>query len=176
MSKTITLNLKKSLILESVKADTYQSGLVDKSANPVANASLAASEQAGGEAFHERKLLRFIRSGLAKFAASMSEFVDPQSGSIHYTISDDSDEIEVTIIVSDRYNDGLVDPLSSIAEEFVTYIADYMWWQPLKPEQAKNYLSYAKESLGYVSLCLAKTAPEASSSSYTDVNGTVQRN
>ena len=175
MSKTITLSLKKSLILEAVKADTYQSGQVDKAADPVKNAALAYNEQAGDETYQERKLVRFLRSGLARFAAAMNEFVDSESGSISYTLTDNADAITIMVVVSDRYNDGLAQPLSSFAEEYVSYTMDYMWWQSIKPALAKDYFGYAQDTLTQIRLCLAKTAP-ASSSSYTDVTGTVTPN
>lgn len=173
MSKTITLALKKSLIIEAAKADTYLSGQVDKSADPVKNAGLAYNEQAGDETYQERKLVRFLRSGLAKFAAVMNEFVDSEAGSIDYTLADNTDDINITIVVSSRYNAGQAKPLSSIAEEYITYIVDYMWWQSIKPALAKDYLSYAQEALTFIRLCLAKTAPQASQSSYTDIQGYV---
>lgn len=176
MSKTITLSLKKSLVLEAVKADTYQSGLVDKAADPVKNAALAYNEQAGDETYQERRLVRFLRSGLARFAAAMNEFVDSESGSISYTLSDSSDAITIKVVVSDRYNDGLAQPLSSFAEEYVSYTMDYMWWQSIKPALAKDYFGYAQDTLTQIRLCLAKTAPASSSSSYTDVTGTVTPN
>lgn len=176
MSKTITLSLKKSLVLEAVKADTYQSGQVDKAADPVKNAALAYNEQAGDETYQERKLVRFLRSGLARFAAAMNEFVDSESGSISYTLSDSSDAITIKVVVSDRYNDGLAQPLSSFAEEYVSYTMDYMWWQSIKPALAKDYFGYAQDTLTQIRLCLAKTAPASSSSSYTDVTGTVTPN
>lgn len=173
MSKTLQLNLKKSLILEAAKTDTFQSGQYDKAADPVRNAVQANTEQAGGETYQERKLIRFLRSGLAKFCAVMNEFVDSGSGSITYTLSDADDPIIITIVVSDRYSDGLSQPLSSMAEEYITYIIDYMWWQSMKPELAKDYLAYSQEALSYIHLCLAKTAPTASGASYTDVTGRV---
>lgn len=176
MSKTITLSFKKSLVLEAVKADTYQSGLVDKAADPVKNAALAYNEQAGDEKYQERKLVRFLRSGLARFAAAMNEFVDYESGSISYTLSDSSDAITIKVVVADRYNDGLAQPLSSFAEEYVSYTMDYMWWQSIKPALAKDYFGYAQDTLTQIRLCLAKTAPASSSSSYTDVTGTVTPN
>lgn len=176
MSKTITLSLKKSLILEAVKADTYQSGQVDKAADPVKNAALAYNEQAGDETYQERKLVRFLRSGLARFAAAMNEFVDSENGSISYTLADNADAIAIKVVVSDRYNDGLAQPLSSFAEEYVSYTMDYMWWQSIKPALAKDYFGYAQDTLTQIRLCLAKTAPASSSSSYTDVTGTVTPN
>lgn len=173
MSKTITLSLKKSLIIEAVKADTFQSGQVDKSADPVKNAALAYNEQAGDETYQERKLVRFLRSGLARFAAAMNEFVDSENGSISYTLTDSSDDISIGVVVSDRYNNGLAQPLSSFAEEYISYTMDYMWWQAIKPALAKDYFGYAQDTLTQIRLCLAKTAPTPSSSSYTAVTGTV---
>lgn len=176
MSKTITLSLKKSLILEAVKSDTYQSGQVDKAADPVKNAALAYNEQAGDETYQERKLVRFLRSGLARFAAAMNEFVDSENGSISYTLTDASDDISIKVVVSDRYNDGLAQPLSSFAEEYVSYTMDYMWWQSIKPALAKDYFGYSQDTLTQIRLCLAKTAPAAAPSSYVEVNGTVTPN
>lgn len=173
MSKTITLSLKKPLIIEAVKADTFQTGQVDKSADPVKNAALAYNEQAGDETYQERKLVRFLRSGLSRFAAAMNEFVDSENGSIEYTLADNNDNITIAIVVSDRYNDGLAQPLSSFAEEYITYTMDYMWWQSIKPALAKDYYEYAQDTLTQIRLCLAKTAPAASEISYTSVTGTV---
>ena len=176
MSKTITLSLKKSLIIEAVKADTYQRAQADKSDNPIANAARAYVEAAGDETFHERKLMRHLRSGLAKFATMMNEFVDSENGSITYTLSDSSDDITVIVIVTDRYNSGLAQPLASLAEDYVVYCMDSDWWQQFKSDLAKDYFERAGNTLEFIRLCLAKTAPSPSSSSYTAVTGTVTPN
>ena len=173
---TITLTLKKSLILEAVKTDTFQRAQADKSDDPVARAALAYVEAAGDETNHERKLIRHLRSALAKFSAMMNEFVDTENGSITYTLSDGSDNVTVVIIVTDRYNDGLAQPLASLAEDFITYSMDSDWWQQFKAELAKDYSARAADTLSYIRLCLAKTAPAASSSSYADVTGSVTPN
>lgn len=175
MSKTLTLSLKKSLIFEAVKADTFQRAQADKSDNPVANAARAYCESAGDETYHMRKLLRNLRSGLAKFATMMNEFVDTENGSIDYNLSpeDSQDDITMTIVVTDRYNSGLVKPLSSIAEDYIVYSMNSDWWQQFKSDLAKDYYERANNTLDFIRLCLAKTAPAASTASYTDVTGTV---
>lgn len=176
MSKTITLNLKRDLIIEAVKADTYMTGQIDKSMDAVKNASLAYNEQAGDEQYQERKLIRTLRSAVAKFEANMAEFVDSSNGSISDTLSSTSDSqpnFTITIVVSDRYNSGLANPLSSLAEEYIVNMMDYTWWQSIKPALAKDFFQFAQDSLTHVRLCLTKTAPASSSSDYTDVNGTV---
>lgn len=173
MSKTITLNLRKDLIFEAVKADTFQRAQADKSDNPIANAARAYCEAAGDESFHLRKLLRNLRSGLAKFATMMNEFVDSENGSLNYSLSDSSDEITMTIIVTDRYNSGLAQPLASLAEDYIVYCMDSDWWQQFKSDLAKDYYERASNTLDFIRLCLAKTAPSASSANYTDVTGSV---
>ena len=173
MAKTITLSLKKDLITEAVKADTYQRAQLDKAIDPVKNASAAFNEAAGDESYHERKLIRLLRSGLAKFATMMNEFIDAETGSVEYTLTEQSNDITMTIVVSDRYNNGLAQPLSSLAEDYIVYNMDGVWWQSFKPELAKDYYALAADTLSSIRLCLAKTAPKAASSDYTDVNGTV---
>lgn len=171
--KTLTLNLKKDLIIEAVKADTFQKGQIDKAADPIKNSPLAYNEQAGDEMYQERKLLRTLRSALAKFEANMAEYVDSAAGTINDDLSASSDDIHITISVSDRYNSGLAKPISSLAEEYIVNMMIYTWWQPINPNLAKDYLSFAQDSLMHTRLCLAKTAPQASSSSYADVTGTI---
>lgn len=176
MSKTINITLKKSLIKEAVKADTFQRAQADKSDNPIANAARAYCEAAGDETYHERKLLRHLRSGLAKFATMMNEFVDTENGTITYTLTDSSDDITMAIVVTDRYNSGLAQPLASLAEDYIIYSMDSDWWQQFKSDLAKDYYERANNTLDFIRLCLAKTAPTASSSSYADVSGTVTPN
>ena len=176
MSKTITLSLKKDLIMEAVKADTYQRAQADKSSDPVKLAALAYNEAAGDESYHMRKLLRLLRSGLAKFATMMAEFVDSESGSVNYTLADNSNNITITVVVSDRYNNGLAQPLSSLAEDFIVYNMDGVWWQSFDSTLAKDYYVLAEDTLTYIRRCLAKTSPEASSSTYDQISGTVSNN
>lgn len=174
---TLKLTLKKDIIFAAVKTDTYQTGQDDKAENPVANAARAYNEQAGDEKYHIDKLLRLLRSSLAKFAAHMAEYVDTEAGSITYTIpaddAEDPNTIEIDVTVSARYNTGLAQPLSSFAEEFIINMMDCDWWKPIKPSLAKDYFEYASSTLSYIKLCLAKTAPAAATSSYMDVRGEV---
>lgn len=176
MSKTINLTLKKGLIFEAVKADTFQRAQADKSDNPIANAARAYCEAAGDESFHLRKLLRNLRSGLAKFATMMNEFVDTENGSLTYNLTEASDDITMAIVVTDRYNSGLAQPLASLAEDYIVYCMDSDWWQQFKSDLAKDYYERASNTLDFIRLCLAKTAPSAASGNYTDVTGTVTNN
>ena len=99
-------------------------------------------------------------------------------GSISDTLANASSDgkFTITIIVSDRYQNGLAGPLSSLAEEYVINVMDYTWWQGIKPNLADTYYKFALDSLTHIRLCLAKTAPTSSSAEYTDVNGKVTQN
>lgn len=173
MSKTITLSLIKSLIFEAVKAESYDTGRIDKSADPVKTAAGVASEQAGGEAHQERQLLRSLKQAIGKFEAQMGEFLDAASGSISNTLSASSDNFTITMVVNDRYNNGMANPMASLCEDYLISSMLFAWWNSRKQEFAKNYLLMAQDDIDHIRLCLCKAAPENSTSGYEDVNGIV---
>lgn len=176
MAKTITLNLKKDLIMEAIKAETYDSARISKAADPVGNAPASMSQQAGGEEHQERQLLRYIKSAVAKFEAQMGEFLDAGSGTIDNTLSASENAFTITMVVNDRYNDGMANPMSGLAEDYIICIALFTWWNTRSQDYAKQFILMAKDDIDHVRLCLAKTAPEASDDDYTDVTGEVTQN
>lgn len=167
---TLTITFTKAAVVEAVKGDTYITSSVDRGVDSVKNAGVAYNEAAGDDAHHEKKIERFIKTAVSKFAAELAEFVDTASGgSITTTISTD---ITITMTVTSRYNSGLADPLSGIALEYVVNMALYGWWMSIKPELAKNFAALASDSLVYVRKCFAKTAPTATASA-TSATGSV---
>lgn len=176
MSKTITLNLSKALIFEAVKAESFDTGQTDKAADPARNAAAASYEQAGGEPHNERILLRHLKSAIGKFEAQMGEFLEPQTGSVSDTLSSTQDTFTIRLVVSDRFNNGLATPLSSLCEDFLVCHMLASWWNVFKPEYAKNYYLNAQDALNHARLCFSKTSPNAAGGDYTDVTGTVNYN
>lgn len=176
MSKTLTLNLNKNLIIEAVKADTYITGIIDKSADAVKNAALAYNEQAGDDDYHMRKLSRTLAGAVGALEAQFAEFVDTSvDDSITDTLANVGGDgsFQIVIIVSDRYNSGLAYPIAQLSQEYLVNKMLYYWWQSIRPALAKDYLSFSVESLTNIRLCLAKTAPSAGSATYEDVTGEV---
>lgn len=174
--KTVTLNLKKSLILEAVKAETHDTGRMDKAADPVKNASAVEVEQAGGETHQERQLLRMLKESVGKFEAQMVEFLDPESGSVTDTLSASSENFTIVMKVNDRYNAGAANPMVSLCEGYLVQMILYLWWNVRKQDYAKTFLLNAMDNIDHIRLCFGKTAPENSQSGYEDVTGTVTLN
>lgn len=176
MSKTLTLSLNKKLIIEAVKADTYITGAIDKSADGVKNAALAYNEQAGDDTYHERKLTRTLAGAVGSLEANLAEFVDSatQNG-ITDTLATAGEDgaFTIVILVSDRYNNGLAYPIAQLSQEYIVNKMLYYWWQSIRPALAKDYLAFSAESLTNIRMCLAKTAPTVSGASYEDVTGDV---
>ena len=176
MAKTLTLSLNKNLIIEAVKADTYITGLIDKSADGVKNAPLAYNEQAGDDTYHQRKLTRTLAGAVGSLEANLAEFVDSATDNgISDTLASAGEDgaFNIVVLVSDRYNNGLAFPIAQLSQEYVVNKMLYYWWQSIRPALAKDYLAFSSESLSNIRLCLAKKAPSISEASYEDVTGDV---
>jgi hypothetical protein len=166
---TLTITIPKAAVVEAVKGDTYITSSVDRGADSVKNAGVAYNEAAGDDTYHDKKIDRLIKGAVSKFAAELAEFVDTASGSITVAISTD---ITITMTVTSRYNSGLADPLSGIAQDYIVNMAIYGWWMSIKPELAKNFAAMATDALVYVRKCFAKTAP-TSTADPTSATGSV---
>jgi hypothetical protein len=175
MSKNITLTLNADDIKLAVKSDSYITGQIDKSADMVKNAALAFNEQAGDETYHETKLFRTMKGALAKFEAALAEYVETSdpAATITDTLTSALGSFTITIKVNDRTSGAFATPMAHLAQEYIINTMLYYWWQPIKPTLAKDYLGFAADNILDVKRCLAKSAPTASSSSYSDVSGSV---
>lgn len=170
---TLRLTLHAAIIAEAVKADTYITGQIDKSADMVKNAALAFNEQAGDETYHENKLLRTMKDAVGKLEASMVEYMETSdsSATISDTLASLTGDFTITITVNSRLNQGIVTTLSVLAESYIINTMLYYWWQPIKPALAKDYLGFATENLVDIRRCLAKSAP--ATTTYTAPTGTI---
>ena len=175
MANKLTLSLNKKNIISSVKADTYITGLIDKSQDTVANSALAYNEQAGDDQYHEVKLYRTLRASVAKFEANMAEFVDTSdpAAAISNNLSKENDTFEIELNVGSRFNKAFRNTLASLAEDYLINMMLYTWWQSVKPTLAKDYLEFAANAIVDVRKCLAKSAPQSTMANFDDVKGTV---
>ena len=175
MSKPLTLTLNATDIKTAVKADSYITGQIDKSADMVKNAALAFNEQAGDEAYHETKLFRTMKGALAKFEAQLAEYIETSdaSASITDTLSSGTDTFTITMTVNERMSAAFASTLAHLAQEYIINTMLYYWWQPIKPALAKDYMTFAVDNIADVRRCLAKSAPATTSTSYNNISGTV---
>jgi hypothetical protein len=171
MSKTITITIDKGAVIESIKGDTSITGNIDRSVDPMKNAAVAYNEQAGNDAYHEKKLDLLIKTAVSKFEAEIAEFADGSTGSIDDTIT--STTITITLVVSDRFNGGMANPLAGLAQSYIVNMSLFGWWTSIKPDFAKGFATLASDALIYVRKCFTKTAPGTSTTSYDDVTGSV---
>ena len=160
MMQTIKLSLVKSLIIESVKNETYLRGQVEKGADPKA-ATKAYHEQAGDEEYHERLLERALYSNLGELKTQLSEYLTSsgQSSADNISSEEDGDVITLTLLVSDRFNKGFTDPLAKLCSKYIeeSMLAD--WWKPINKDQSSIYLGFVEKDLASIRRCFNKTAP-----------------
>ena len=177
MSKLLNLSLNRKLIFEAVKADSFINSNIIKANDPEGNASQAYNTAAGDDTYQERKLGRPLGEAVGTFEAHLAEFVDTtvENGGISDTLANvqEDGDFTISVIVSDRYNNGLVQPIAKLAQGYIVNLMLYYWYQPIAPALAKDYLAFSDTSLGNIRLCLAKTAPTTNNVSYDDVRGTV---
>lgn len=166
--KLITLNLKKGLILEAVKTDTYLTGEAEKTLDGANNAR-SFTEQAGDDKYHERKLMRTLYGAVGRFEVELADFVDTSAitantsegtiYSIDNTLSDEQDDFTIYFFTSSRFNEGLIKPMCQLAQEYLVNKMIAMWWMAIKPDLANVYQVYANDSLTSIRKCLTKTSP-----------------
>lgn len=168
MDKVISLTLVKSLIMESVKNETYQRGQTDKAADQK-NIVTAYHEQAGDEDYHLRILDRALYTNLSELKTILAEYLSPSSDSTGDNIysTEEGDTIIINLTVSTRFNDALTDPLAKLCSKFIeeNMLAD--WWKPINKDQSALYATFAEKDLASIRRCFNKKAPAAPTIPYT---------
>lgn len=149
----IKLNLYISLILEAVKSETLIKGRIDKATNPQAN-EVAFQESAGDEMLHERKLMRGIYTSLDKLKVAISDFLDSTKtatladNTIESDINEKNDTIVITLNVTDRFNQNLVDSLARLCSKYIEDSTLIFWWTAVgNANQVQFYQALLNEDL-----------------------------
>lgn len=183
MSKTLAVSLKKSLVFDAVKTDTFISGQTEKAADGSNNAKVY-NETAGDDTIHERKLDRTLRSAVGALEAFMVDFVDP-AGTITLSGKDTGmsivdtlgtttdDSFIIYFAVSDRFNSGLSSAIAQLMQEYIINKMVCLWWAAVvdRKNDVSQYNALAQESLVSIRKCLQKTAPTPSTATYSQVGG-----
>lgn len=169
MNKTIQLTLIKSIIIESVKNETFLSGQIEKADNDKA-ITTAYHEQAGNETYQERILMRGLYSNLSELLTHLSEYLsttEQSSGDNSIGFNENGDNIVIHLTVSDRFNQGYTDILAKLCGKYIEECMIVDWWKPINDKRASVYSQFIERDLSSIKRCFNKTAPVAPSVPYT---------
>lgn len=148
----ITLRLVPSLIIETVKTDTFIRGKIEKAAAENAEA-MAYNKQAGDDDFHERKIQSAIVQAVEEVRSRIAAIVSPgirfhyEEESTTLRIDFDEDIIELAFYASSRLNPTLANTMARTAQRYVAdkVLAD--WFIVFDAQQAAAYQQAAANDM-----------------------------
>ena len=164
MAKEIKITLIKSLIINTVKNETYRRGQIVKASDDK-NSVVAFHEQAGDEQYHMAIIDRGIYTQVEELKSRLSGFL-VNDGNLAEDPLISSEErtgyIDILLLVSDRFINGYTKTIARLAQKFVEDRIIYLWWLNTDKELAALYLNLSEEDMKGITGCLAtKTAPSA---------------
>lgn len=169
MAQIIKIQLITSLILDSVKNETYQSGQLTKADNDKVTEAYHVS--AGDEQHHERMLERAMFTQAEKLKTFFSEYLTgPGNSAEDPLVSSEEKDGVITIIlkVSDRFVKGYVKTLARLGQKYVEDRMIHLWWAPIDKERSAFYTKLAEEDLAGIRRCFNKSAPDAPSYNFPE--------
>ncbi len=175
MNNTIQLTLSKSLIIGSVKNETFLRGQVVKAADQKLITE-AYHEQAGDEAYQEAILSRGLYTNLEELKTHFSDYLAAtgQSSADNIYSEESGDNIVISLAVSDRFNTGYTNSLAKLSSKYIEEAILMDWWKPINEKQSALYAQFVERDLAAIKRCFNKTAPVAPSYKYPtslSVNG-----
>ena len=167
MDQTIHLTLVKSVIINSVKNETFLRGQVIKAADQKMITE-AYHEQAGDEAYQEAILSRGLYTNLEELKTHLSDYLTSsgQSSADNIYSEVDGDNIIITLLVSDRFNGGYTTSLARLSSKYIEESMLMDWWKPINEKQSALYAQFVERDLAAIKRCFNKTAPVAPSYKY----------
>jgi len=167
MDQTISLTLNKSLILNSVKNETFLRGQVIKAADQKLITE-AYHEQAGNEAYQEALLNRGLYTNLEELKTHFSDYLTSsgQSTGDNIYTDEEGDNIIISLVVSDRFNTSYTTSLARLSSKYIEEAMLMDWWKPINEKQSALYAQFVERDLQAIKRCFNKTAPAAPSYKY----------
>lgn len=169
MAKEIKLTLIKSVIINSVKNETFLRGQIAKAADQKATTE-AYHEQAGDEAYQEALLSRGLYTNLEELKTHLTDYLTTSGQSTadnSIDSSENGDNIILSLVVSDRFNGGYVSSLARLSSKYIEESMLMDWWKPINEKQSQLYAQFVERDLSAIKRCFNKTAPVAPSYRYT---------
>ena len=175
MDQTIKLTLIKSVIINSVKNETFLRGQVVKAADGRLITE-AYHEQAGDEHYQEAILSRGLYTNLEELKTYLSDYLSTGGGTSADNSIDseeEGDNIIITLVVGGRFNKGYTESLARLSSKYIEESMLMDWWKPINEKQSALYAQYVERDLAAIKRCFNKTAPAAPTVPYTTKLDTV---
>lgn len=168
MNQIIRLTLDKSLIINSVKNETFLRGQVVKAADEKLITE-AYHEQAGDEQYQEALLDRGFYTNLEELKTHFSDYLTSsgQSSADNIYSEVDGSSVVIQLTVSDRFNKGYTNSLAKLSSKYIEECMLMDWWKPINEKQSALYAQFVERDLAAIKRCFNKTAPKAPSVPYT---------
>lgn len=170
MSQVIKITLLKGLAVNSVKNETFKTGVIDKAADQK-NVTVAYHESAGDDLYDERMLARGFFTQCEMLKTWFSEYLvgGGLPADIPLVSSEESEEsVEISLRVSDRFNIGYVKTLARLGQKYVEDRMIHLWWATSDEKKAAFYAKLAEEDLAGITQCFNKTAPSPPAYNFPD--------
>ena len=163
----IKLLLSKEEILQRVKAKSKLKGFADMATKEnVDSIRYAHNEEAGDDPDSQFLLLSSLRTALGRFKSVVVEYVvayddaTVTADNIHDNLDNTTvDVFNITMQVSDRFNQAYTQPLADHASDYIEDQMLYDWYLPFAPEVAKNFAAAAAAVQLEIVRCFVKTRP-----------------
>lgn len=172
----IKLLLSKKEILQRVKAKSHFKGVADLAANSAKTTEAVRftyNEQAGDDPNSDFLLLSSLRNNVDKFKTVVADYIttfddyEVSANNITDTLSDTTvDVFNINLVVSDRFNKALTQPLADNASAFIEANMMYDWYLPIDPGMAKNYYEAAVNTEASIQRCFIKVRPATPTYNY----------
>lgn len=160
----IKITLIQSLIINSVKNETFLRGNVAKATNPQLTET-AFHTQAGDEQYHEDILARAMFSQAERLKTWFSEYLTARGNTAEDALisSEEKDgTIDIMLRVSDRFNTGYTKTIARLSQKYVEDRMLHLWYAATDPDEKKSaiYMQLAEDDLVGIKKCFAKTPPK----------------
>lgn len=170
MSQIIKITLLKDLAVNSVKDETFKTGVINKAADQK-NVTVAYHESAGDDQYDERMLARGFFTQCEMLKTWFSEYLTGSGNTADdalVTSEESEDSVEITLKVSDRFNRGYVKTLARLGQKYVEDRMVHLWWSTSDEKKSVYYAKIAEEDLAGITQCFNKTAPSAPSYNFPE--------
>lgn len=150
----VTITLYTSELIYEVQNKTYLTGRSRHNGN---NHEEVANMQANDDDENLNQLLRSIQNAFSTLKTKLSEYiVSNASAGDNEMISDEQEELRLTLTMPTNYNHATVETISAAVHQYVVNIAIGDWFTITNKNDASDYLTLAASNLELVRESLNK--------------------